>query len=208
MQVLAVHAEDPFPELPTSLNTRQIRCFVARTVLSGGITERYLNYQKVVKLAKCCLKDHNFASAQDLVDALDMRFIADLKRTRELAGKDTTLSKIRKALPSRHSAPSPSTDDCGALYSLASYETELVRLFNGSFVDGQISWSTCRQLWEALRRVAPPLPTVPNPTKLYAFLTSALAGADSQHLVPSIKDLASNAKSRDDAEFTSWISRS
>jgi len=62
--------------------------------------------------------DHNFASAQDLVDALDMSFIANLKRTRELAGKDTTLSKIRKALPGRHSPPSSSTGDCGALYSL------------------------------------------------------------------------------------------
>jgi len=181
---------------------------VARAVLSGGIIQRSSNYRKVVKLAKCCLNDHNFASAQDLVDALDMSYVANLKRTRELAGKDTTLSKVRKALPSRHSAPSPSTDDRGALYSLASYETELVRLFKGSFVDGQISWSTCRQLWEALRRVAPPSPTAPNPTQLHTFLTSALASANSQHLVPSIEDLASNAKSRDDAEYTSWISGS
>ena len=95
----------------------------------------------------------------------------------------------------------------GTYQFLASYETELVRLFKGSFVDGQISWSTCRQLWEALRRVAPPSPTVPNPTQLHTFLTSALAGAD-PHLVPSIEDLASNAKSRDDAEYTSWISGS
>jgi len=87
---------------------------------------------------------------------------------------------------------------------LGSYETELVRLFKGSFVDGQISWSTCRQLWEALRRVAPPSPTVPDPTQLRAFLTSALAGADPES---SIEELASSAKSRDEAEYTRWISR-
>jgi len=136
-------------------------------------------------------------------------FITDLKRTRELAGMGNTLSKIRKALRSRHSAPAPSTYDNGALYSLASHETELIRLFKESFVDGQISWPTCRQLWEALCRVAQPSTSSfgPNFTSLHMFLASALSGVDSRHLTTSIKDLAKSAKDRDDAEYTEWIGR-
>lgn len=44
--------------------------------------------------------------------------IDGLTRTRRLAGMDSTLSKIRGKLPNRLSAPSPSTDDDGALYRL------------------------------------------------------------------------------------------
>ena len=99
-------------------------------------------------------------------------------------------------LPSRFVAPSEIDD--------------LRRLFKQSFDGGQISWSTCRQLWEALRRIAPPgsSPTMPNFTSLHFFLTSALADADPNLPTLSIKDLADRAKSRDDIEYTAWTSNS